>query len=74
MIRKPLIVPETKSVQEMLAEFQAGHTHMALVVDEFGTVAGLVTVEDVIEQIVGEISDEFDVPAIRPAPRPMTSD
>jgi putative hemolysin len=60
LIRKPLIVPETKSVQEMLAEFQAGHTHMALVVDEFGTVAGLVTVEDVIEQIVGEIADEFD--------------
>ena len=61
LMRKPLIVPETKSVQEMLAEFQAGHTHMALVVDEFGTVAGLVTVEDVIEQIVGEITDEFDV-------------
>ncbi len=61
LMRKPLIVPETKSVQEMLAEFQAGHTHIALVVDEFGTVAGLVTVEDVIEQVVGEISDEFDV-------------
>jgi len=60
LMRKPLIVPETKSVQQMLAEFQAGHTHMALVVDEFGTVAGLITVEDVIEQIVGEISDEFD--------------
>jgi CBS domain containing-hemolysin-like protein len=61
LMRKPLIVPETKSVQEMLAEFQAGHTHIALVVDEFGTVAGLITVEDVIEQIVGEITDEFDV-------------
>ena len=60
LTRKPFIVPETKSVQEMLAEFQTGHTHMALVVDEFGTVAGLVTVEDVIEQIVDEITDEFD--------------
>jgi CBS domain containing-hemolysin-like protein len=66
LVRKPLIVPETKSVQEMLAEFQAGHTHMALVVDEFGTVAGLVTVEDVIEQIVGEITDEFDAPGDTP--------
>jgi putative hemolysin len=66
LMRKPLIVPETKSVQEMLAEFQSGHTHMALIVDEFGTVAGLVTVEDVIEQIVGEITDEFDVPGDTP--------
>jgi CBS domain containing-hemolysin-like protein len=71
IVRKPLIVPETKSVQEMLSEFQAGHTHMALVVDEFGTVAGLVTVEDVIEQVVGEITDEFDVPGDTPrAPAP----
>ncbi len=60
LMRKPLIVPETKTSQAMLAEFQARHSHMALVVDEFGTVAGLVTVEDVIEQIVGEITDEFD--------------
>ena len=74
IIRKPLIVPETKSVQEMLAEFQAGHTHMALVVDEFGTVAGLVTVEDVIEQIVGEITDEFDVPGDTPRAPANTSD
>jgi len=66
LLRKPLIVPETKSVQEMLAEFQAGHTHMALVVDEFGTVAGLVTVEDVVEQVVGEITDEFDLPGDTP--------
>ncbi len=67
IMRKPLIVPETKSVQEMLAEFQLGHAHMALVVDEFGTVAGLVTVEDVIEQIVGEITDEFDDKPLEPA-------
>ena len=68
LMRTPLIVPETKSVQDMLAEFQKGHTHMALVVDEFGTVAGLVTVEDVIEQIVGEITDEFDDKPLLPVP------
>jgi len=64
----PLIVPQTKPVSEMLEEFRLGHTHMALVVDEFGTVTGLVTVEDVLEQIVGEIEDEYDDPiaAINP--------
>jgi putative hemolysin len=59
-MRKPLIVPETKPLLQMLEEFRQGHTHMALIVDEFGTVGGLVTVEDVLEQIVGEIEDEFD--------------
>ena len=68
LMRKPFIVPETKTLQDMLAEFQTGHTHMALVVDEFGTVAGIVTVEDVIEQIVGEITDEFDEKPILPEP------
>jgi CBS domain containing-hemolysin-like protein len=66
LMRKPLIVPETKSVHEMLSEFQSHHFHMAFVVDEFGTVTGLVTVEDVVEQIVGEIADEFDVPEDAP--------
>jgi CBS domain containing-hemolysin-like protein len=60
IMRKPLIVPETKPLLQMLEEFRQGHTHMALIVDEFGTVSGLVTVEDVLEQIVGEIEDEFD--------------
>ncbi|MEP6713969.1 MAG: hemolysin family protein [Terriglobia bacterium] len=60
IMRKPLIVPETKPLLQMLEEFRERHTHMALVVDEFGTVTGLVTVEDVLEQIVGEIEDEFD--------------
>jgi putative hemolysin len=60
IMRKPLIVPETKPLLQMLEEFRLRRTHMALVVDEFGTVAGLLTVEDVLEQIVGEIEDEFD--------------
>jgi putative hemolysin len=60
LIRKPLIVPETKPLVQMLEDFRLRHTHMALVVDEFGTVTGLLTVEDVLEQIVGEIVDETD--------------
>lgn len=60
IMRKPLIVPETKPVMQMLEEFRQRHLHMGLVVDEFGTVTGLLTVEDVLEQIVGEIEDEFD--------------
>jgi CBS domain containing-hemolysin-like protein len=60
VMRKPLIVPETKPLMQMLEEFRQRHSHMALVVDEFGTVTGLLTVEDALEQIVGEIEDEFD--------------
>ncbi len=60
IMRKPLIVPETKPLTQMLEEFRERHSHMAMVVDEFGTVTGLLTVEDVLEQIVGEIEDEFD--------------
>jgi putative hemolysin len=68
LMRKPLIVPETKPLMQMLEEFRQRHLHMALVVDEFGTVTGLLTVEDVLEQIVGEIEDEFDekLPAAHP--------
>jgi CBS domain containing-hemolysin-like protein len=65
-MRKPLIVPETKLLPEMLEEFRTAHTHLALIVDEFGTVSGLVTVEDVLEQIVGEIHDEHDDEAVPP--------
>ena len=61
LMRKHMVVPETKPVAQMLAEFQQGRLQMAMVVDEFGTIAGLVTVEDVLEQIVGEIGDEYDV-------------
>ena len=56
-----LVVPETKPLPELLEEFRARKRHMAIVVDEFGSTAGLVTVEDVLEQLVGEIEDEFDV-------------
>ncbi len=60
LMRKPLVVPETKLLSEILEEFRVGKSHMAIVVDEFGTVTGLLTLEDVLEQIVGEIEDEFD--------------
>jgi len=59
-LRKHLVVPETKPVSQMLTEFQQGRSHMAMVVDEFGTIDGLITVEDVLEQIVGPIRDEYD--------------
>ena len=60
-MRKPLFVPESKRVNVLLKELRAGRNHMAIAVDEYGSVAGLVTLEDVIEQIVGEIDDEYDV-------------
>jgi CBS domain containing-hemolysin-like protein len=66
LLRKHQIVPETKPVLQMLAEFRTGKSHMALVVDEFGTISGLLTVEDVLEQIVGEIQDEFDDTVLHP--------
>ncbi|MBV8570423.1 MAG: HlyC/CorC family transporter [Acidobacteriaceae bacterium] len=65
-IRKPLVVPETKPLSQLIDEFRLSHTHMALVVDEFGTVTGLVTLEDVLEQVFGDIGDEHDV--VRPTP------
>ncbi len=60
-MRKPLFVPESKRVNVLLKELRAGRNHMAIAIDEYGSVAGLVTMEDVIEQIVGEIDDEYDV-------------
>ncbi len=60
LLRKPFFVPESKPVDTMLQEFQRGRTHIAIVVDEFGGVSGLVTIEDVLEEIVGEIADEHD--------------
>lgn len=60
LMRKILVVPETKPLAQMLEEFKQGRSHMAVVVDEFGTIVGLITVEDVLEQIVGAIKDEYD--------------
>ena len=57
-----LVVPETKVLTELLQEFKERKRHLAVVVDEFGSTAGVITVEDVLEQLVGEIEDEFDVP------------
>jgi CBS domain containing-hemolysin-like protein len=62
MMREPLFVPETMGAAQLLRRFQAGNQHMAIVLDEYGTTAGLATVEDLIEEIVGDISDEYDSP------------
>ncbi|MEZ5309448.1 MAG: hemolysin family protein [Microthrixaceae bacterium] len=60
IIKSALYVPETKLVADLLAEMQASHNHLAIVVDEYGGTAGLVTLEDMLEELVGEIHDEFD--------------
>jgi len=61
VMRPASYVPESKHVDELLREMQAARTHMAIVVDEYGGTAGLVTIEDILEEIVGEITDEYDV-------------
>jgi CBS domain containing-hemolysin-like protein len=66
VMREALVVPETKPVLALLHEFQQRRRHIAIVVDEFGSTVGVVTVEDAIEQLIGEVDDEFDV-----APRAM---
>ena len=60
LLRPATFVPEAKKVDELLEEMQTGHVHMAMVVDEYGGIAGLVTLEDIFEEIVGEIQDEYD--------------
>lgn len=60
VLRSAVIVPESKRVDRMLKEFRSERFHMAIVVDEFGAISGLVTIEDILEQIVGDIEDEFD--------------
>jgi len=62
-----LVVPETKVLAELLVEFKDRRRHLAVVVDEFGSTAGVITVEDVLEQLVGNIEDEFDVSPSEPA-------
>jgi len=61
LIRPPYFVPETKKINELLKEFQLRKIHMAVVIDEYGGTSGIVTLEDILEEIVGEISDESDV-------------
>jgi CBS domain containing-hemolysin-like protein len=68
IMREVLVVPETKILTDLLEEFKERKRHIAIVVDEFGSTAGLITAEDVLEQLVGEIEDEFDVaPPLQPA-------
>ena len=62
LLRPASFVPETKYLYDLLREFRSNRNHMSIVIDEFGSVAGLVTMEDVLEEIVGEIEDEFDIP------------
>lgn len=71
LLRPATFVPESKRLNVLLREFRANHSHMAIVIDEYGGVAGLVTIEDVLEQIVGDIEDEHDIEEdsyIRPLP------
>nr|MBU1328838.1 hemolysin family protein [Candidatus Omnitrophota bacterium] len=61
IIYPPIFVPDSKNVAELLKEFQKGHTHLAIVIDSYGKIQGLVTMEDLLEEIVGEIEDEHDI-------------
>ena len=63
LLRPAVFVPESKGLNDLLREFRGNRSHLAIVIDEFGRVAGIVTIEDVLEEIVGEIEDEFDIPA-----------
>ena len=74
LLRPVLFVPETKPASQMLEEFRHGSSHLAMVVDEFGTVIGMLTVEDVLEQIVGRIEDEHDEKVRRPATEAVAAD
>src|SRR6056300_1936291 len=60
MLREPNVVPETKKADSLLEEFKKDRSHMAVVIDEYGTISGLVTIEDILEELVGEIEDEHD--------------
>ena len=60
IIRKPFFVPESKRIDSLLREFKRRHVHIAIAIDEYGGISGIVCLEDIIEQIVGDIQDEFD--------------
>jgi CBS domain containing-hemolysin-like protein len=68
IVRPHLVVPETKPLSQMLDEFQRGNSHIAMVVDEFGTIVGMLTVKDVLEDVVGKIEDEHDEKSVRRVP------
>ena len=74
LLREAYFVPEAKKVDELLAEMQRRRMHMALVVDEYGGIAGLVTLEDIVEEIIGEIQDEYDAAEEPPDIRPLGGD
>ncbi len=61
LLRPAIFIPESKGLNDLLREFRGNRHHLAIVIDEFGRIAGLVTIEDVLEQIVGDIEDEFDI-------------
>ena len=66
ILQKPLFIPETTSLSKQLNEFRKSSTQIALVIDEYGVLQGLITMEDILEEIVGEIFDEFDQPSSKP--------
>lgn len=69
-LRVPYYIPETKNLEELLQEFRRKRVHMAVVIDEYGGTSGLVTIEDLLEQIVGDIQDEYDLEEERLVPQP----
>lgn len=61
IVRPPYYIPETKNLEQLLQEFKRKHVHLAIVIDEYGGTSGLITIEDLLEQIVGDIQDEYDM-------------